>query len=168
MVASTLGTGKMTICVVMFVRVVSESDRDTNPRGPRPAVAVRPLSIARPSSTVITSGRLSSMKPPTLSRPSGMVLIPPGASNRKVGLIRRLTMVTGRESSLSVMCRTAVLGTSWSAAMRSPVASAMLGGFAINMLPASNMLSRLSGPSAVTVPRRESSARMILRLVGWQ
>ena len=69
MVASTLGTGKMTICVVMFVRVVSEPDRGSNPRGPRPAFAVRPLSIARPSSTVITNGRLSSMKRPTLSRP---------------------------------------------------------------------------------------------------
>jgi hypothetical protein len=119
----------MTICVIMFVRVVSEPDRDRNPRGPRPAVAARPLNISRPFSTVIISGRLTSIKPPTFSRASGIVLIPLDG----LGLIGRLTMVTGHDSSLSVMRRTAVVGTSWSAAMRSVVASAVVGGFANTM-----------------------------------
>ena len=61
--------------------------------------------------------------------------------------------------------RTAAADT---ATLRSLVASAVLAGSPINRLPASNMLSRLSGPSAVTVSRRGLSARMILRLVGWQ
>jgi hypothetical protein len=134
-----------------------------------PPVAARPFRIPRPFSTVMTSDRLSSPKAPTFSRASGMVLIPPAGSKRGLGLIGRLTVVAGRGSSLSaVMSQTAAVDTSWPAMLRSLVASAMLVGFAINMLPASNMLSRLSGPSAVTVSRRGLSARMILRLVGWQ
>src|SRR5215470_3184804 len=85
-VASTLGAGKMTSGVLMFVRWVSEPDRDSNPRGQRPAVTARPLSISRPFSTVIIIGRLTSMKPPTFSR-GGMVLIPMDGSNRRLGLI---------------------------------------------------------------------------------
>src|SRR5215471_14973801 len=45
--------------------------------------------------------------------------------------------------------------------------SAALAMLSITMLPASNMLSRSSGPAAVTVSRSGLRATIILRLVGW-
>jgi hypothetical protein len=84
------------------------------------------------------------------------------AANRETRLVLKLATASGFGWMLLAAASSALTGVGTALASES-AALAML---SITALPTSNMLSRLSGPSALTVSRRGFSARMILTLVG--